>query len=196
MILLFISLFVSISFAAGPSDNTVSTTLFVSAETLDKAYMNLGSARSLFKACEYSVGKEEYKRGVELCQQSADKSEQAIMLMKDKLIKGSEKDSTEFLIQAYSLKGKAYTLIGDWAKSLESHKEIEKLDPKRAINYIDIGRDYLYLEDYENAHNAFEKAIKVMNFSEAYYLNGLACKELGLYITGFCKFSQGFQTWT
>ena len=82
-------------------------------------------------------------------------------------------------IQAYNLRGRAYTSLERYDKALEDFTEAETMDPDDAETYFN--RGYLYQQQglYSDAINDYDTAIsKKEDYGEAYYRLGLIKYEL------------------
>ena len=83
-------------------------------------------------------------------------------------------------IQAYNLRGRAYTSLEKYNRALEDFAKAETIDPDDAETYFN--RGYLYQEQgqYPNAINDYDTAIsKKEDYGEAYYRRGQSKYRLG-----------------
>lgn len=83
-------------------------------------------------------------------------------------------------IQAYNLRGRAYTSLERYDRALEDFAEAEKIDPDDAETYFN--RGYLYQEQslYSDAINDYDTAIREKeDYGEAYYRRGQSKYDLG-----------------
>ena len=83
-------------------------------------------------------------------------------------------------IQAYNLRGRAYTSLERYDRALEDFEKAETMDPDDAETYFN--RGYLYQQQglYSDAINEYDTAIsKKENYAEAYYRSGQSKYRLG-----------------
>ena len=82
-------------------------------------------------------------------------------------------------IQAYNLRGRAYTSLERYDRALEDFAEAENKDPDDAETYFN--RGYLYQQQglYSDAINYYDTAIsKKKDYGEAYYRRGMKGQKL------------------
>lgn len=76
-------------------------------------------------------------------------------------------------IQAYNLRGRAYTSLERYDRALEDFAEAEKIDPDDAETYFNRGYLHQQQDRYSDAINDYDKATsKKEDYGEAYYRRG------------------------
>ena len=83
-------------------------------------------------------------------------------------------------VQAYNLRGRAYTSLERYDRALEDFAEAEKIDPDDAETYFNRGYLHQQQGQYSDAINDYDTAIsKNKNYGEAYYRRGQSKYVLG-----------------
>ncbi|MDE0086835.1 MAG: tetratricopeptide repeat protein, partial [Candidatus Poribacteria bacterium] len=83
-------------------------------------------------------------------------------------------------VEAYNLRGRAYTSLERYDRALEDFEDAERIDPDDAETYFN--RGYLYQQQglYSDAINDYDTAIsKNKDYGEAYYRRGRSNYDLG-----------------
>ncbi len=78
-------------------------------------------------------------------------------------------------VEAYNLRGRAYTRLEDFGNALEDFAEAEKINPDDAETYYNRGYLYQQQGQYQGAIDDYDTAIsKKEDYAEAYYNRGLS----------------------
>ena len=100
-----------------------------------------------------------------------------------------EKDSND--VEAYNLRGRAYTQQKNYEKAFEDFDKAIDLNPDYAEAFFNRGKLYNQRELYEDAHDDFDEAIRLNpDYAEAFFNRGSVYYQQGLFEDALTDFNQ------
>ena len=86
------------------------------------------------------------------------------------------------LVEAYIMRGNAYSDLNQYQRALDDYNEVIRLQPNLAIAYVGRGNAYSALGQHQRAIEDYNKTIRLKpDLADAYYNRGITYADIGQY---------------